>query len=143
MLGYFSFDSWLQSRREQFRDKYLEEANKNGVLKEQASQQAAAKADHATTMLQNKLKIASDNLDTANLAVNEHSKRISDLSSQLVSGNLSDLEVEALKPHLEYSQYMQKGALQLQAQYIKELQDLSSSNDSDILKSDFSEFFNN
>jgi IMP dehydrogenase/GMP reductase len=143
MLGYLTFYSWLQSRKESFRDRYLEEATKDGLQKEQAAQQAAQKAEAATTMLQNKLKIVSDNLDTANVAVNEQTQRISEISSQLVSGNLSDLEIVGLKSNLEYRQYMHKGALQIQAQYIKELQDLTTSNDPDIFKSDFSEFFNN
>lgn len=54
---------------------------------------------------------------------------------------MTPTEAAALKPHLDYNQYMHRGALQ-QAEYSKELLDLSNSNDPTIFKSDLSAYFN-
>jgi len=67
-----TFDSWLKSRREYFKDKYYEEAHKNGVQKEQALEQALNKSEHTTNMLQNKLKVVSDNIDVVTADVNKY-----------------------------------------------------------------------
>jgi hypothetical protein len=142
-MSYLTFDSWLESKRKAYSDKYLEEANKQGVGRERALQDTTDKVEHTLTMLQNKLKVVSDNLDDANAAVNRYSNEIIEISNKCASGKLSAQEVAKLKPQLEYNEYMHKGALQKQAEYTKELQNLSSSNDPNIFKSDLSELFNN
>lgn len=136
-------DSWLISRRDYFRDIYLEEAHKKGIQSEQASEQATAKAEHMVTTIKNRVQIIYDNIEKTSADVSKYSYKISDISQQMVNPKLSPQEVAELKPHLDYYTIMQKGALQKQDQYAKELQDLINSNDPETFKSDFSEFFIN
>lgn len=142
-VGVLTLDSWVTGRKDSYRDRYLEAAYKKGLQEQQASKEAAINSEHAATMLKNKITITSDNLDAANTEVNKYSTEVTRITNQMLSGNLTPEELAALKPHLEYVQCMQTKALQNQTQYTKELQDLSISNDPDILKSDFSEIFNN
>jgi len=54
-IGYFTFDSWLQGKKESFRLQHLEEVRKAGILREEAAKAHAVKeAEYTTTMLQNK-----------------------------------------------------------------------------------------
>jgi plasmid maintenance system killer protein len=137
-----SADAFFSIRRDYYRDKYFKQALNDGKTREQALEQSANKADQATNNLKNQLNVISDNQDKANTEVNKYSDTISELNTQLTKANISPQEVATLKAKLEYNQQMHKGAIQKQAEFTKELQALSNSNDPDIVKSDFSELFN-
>jgi hypothetical protein len=141
-LGYFSFDSWLQGKREAFRLQHLEEAKKAGMLQEEAATaQATKQADHTTNILKNKLEVVTNDLNTATTEVNTYSEKISKISSQLADPSSTPRQAAEFRPHLAYYQRMYREAEKQQALSIKEVKNLSDTTDPTIIRSDFSELF--
>lgn len=143
VLGFVSFDSWLLSRRQYYRDQFVKDSIKKGIQEKTALEQAAEHSRRSISDLQNNISATSDRVDTANQVVNDYSDKISICGQQLAEGKLQPHEVSQLQSHLQYLNKMRDISIQKQAEAIKELQALSGHTDPEISKSYFSDLFNN
>lgn len=137
-----TMDGWARSRSERFSDRFLEKAYKEGLVAKDASESATAEVKTFAKGLCTKAEITGLNLEETQLDVQKHSDGIIKYSTEMTKPNLSQQEVSELKVHLDYHKDMQSEAVSKQAEYIKELHDISTS-EPDILKSDLSDFFIN
>jgi len=140
-----TLDGWLFTKKEQYRDKIVKDAINNGILKKEAAETGMEEAQKATEMLQTKLNVSSEKIDSSTKEVNDYFEKISQISTQVTNGNgtLNPQELEVLKTNQEIYREAYIKAVAKQDAAIKELQALSSSSDPDIVKSDFSGFFTN
>jgi len=140
ILGAMTVDSWASSRKDNFKNIYLEKALKKGMENEIALELANRKAEEKIQLLQTKLVASSDRLDTCTQNVNYYIEKMSDLSKQI---NNTEPKNTELKTNYNLYKEMYEEAVKKQEAAIKEIQALSNTNDPDIVKSDLSELFNN
>lgn len=143
LLGSLTVDGWFTSRKASFKDKYLEEALKKGMIKEKALEEANKKAEDTIQMLKIKLTATSDRLDTSIKNVNDYSEKMGNISKELINNTADPKELEPLKSKLKFYKEMYDQEIKKQDICIKEMKSLSNTNDPDIVKSDLSEVFNN
>jgi len=142
ILGAMSFDSWLTSKKDSFKDKLLEEALKKGMANENALEEANRKSEEIIQTLKVKLTSTSDRLDNSTKNVKDYWEKLNDLNKELA--NASDPQkIGTIKSNLKYYQEMSNNAIKQQELDIKELQTLSNINDPNIVKSDLADLFNN
>jgi hypothetical protein len=139
-----SADSWITSKRDSYYNKYLEIAIKNGVAKEEAQKRATEQTNLAISKIKQNLYAAYDRLDTATTDVNNNTNKIIEIGKKLTDPNLSPQDQSAHKSHLDYYQACFRSAEKQQREARTEIQDITTGyNEPDIIKSDFSELFNN
>jgi hypothetical protein len=143
-LGYFTFDSWLQGKREILKNRHLEELRRAGVLKEEEALKVAERhAEHTSNMLKNKIEIISENLTASITEADMSATKVSEFATQLANPNTTPFEAARIKPRMEYYQELYQKAANNTKQHTKELNDLSTTTDPNIIRSDFSETFRN
>lgn len=93
-----SFDSWLNSRRESFRDKHTQQALKDSKNREQALETANRKADIDSTTLEHNLFATTDRLETSTNEVNTIAKQIEleQINNKINKGGLTAEEIAEL-----------------------------------------------
>ena len=139
ILGSMTFDSWISSKKDSFKDKVLQEALQKGLTKEKALEEANNKAGETIQLLKAKLTATSDRLDNSINNVNNYFDKVVDLNKQLAN---NPQNIEVIKSNLKYYEEMYKNALKQQELDIKEIH-LLIINKPNIVKSDFSDLFNN
>lgn len=139
ILGSMTFDSWISSKKDSFKDKVLQEALQKGLTKEKALEEANNKAGETIQLLKEKLTATSDRLDNSINNVNNYFDKVVDLNKQLAN---NPQNIEVIKSNLKYYEEMYKNALKQQELDIKEIH-LLIINKPNIVKSDFSDLFNN
>jgi len=140
ILGAMSFDSWLTSKKDSFKDKILEESLQKGLAKEKALEEANRKSEEIIQTLKVKLTSTSDRLDNSSKNVQNYWEKLNDLNKELANDPQS---IEAVQSNIKYYEEMYKNAIKQQELDIKELQTLSNINDPNIVKSDLADLFNN
>jgi len=142
ILGSATLDGWLTSKKEFFRDTFVEEALKNGIKKENALKEAARHAEDKLQDFKTKLWASSDRLDSCTSEVKNYSDEIAKINQNLI--NTTDPKyIGPLNSKLDAYQRLSASAVKNQDMAIKEIQSLSDTNDPNIVKSDLSELFNN
>jgi hypothetical protein len=117
-------------------------ALQEGLAEAEATKKAAIQTNRAMNQLNQNIFAVSDRLDTATQAVNENGNKISNIANQLTNPNLDPQKKIELTSHLDYYQKCYNSAIIKQNAANEEMKNLSSYNDPDIIKSDFSELFN-
>lgn len=140
IMGYFTFDSWLQSKQNDFKATYYQKAYNTEIAKEQAANVAKSNAELATKTLESQNGIVSQNIDRHSEDISKYSQEVSKIQTKIINGDLTQQEANS---QLEYYKYMQKQSSIALDQEVKNLNSLSESKDPDIFKSDFSEYFFN
>ena len=141
-----SFDSFLNGRRESYRDKYTEEAIKSGSQREQALTEATRQAEIETSHLKVQLCATSERVESSTAEVNYYADKIQQLKAERTNGTITPTHINSNSSNSaldEFYNRMYREALQKQNNYIKELQEISNPNYPDIANSgfDFSELF--
>ena len=142
ILGAATLDGWLSTKRAYYHDQYMRLALQEGLAEAEAAKKATIQTDRAMTQLNQNIFAVSDRLDTATQAVNENGNNISKIAHQLTDPNLDPTKKMELSSHLNYYQKCYQSAVIKQNAASEEMKNLSSYNDPDIIKSDFSELFN-
>ena len=140
VMSYMTFDAWLLARQNDFKAAYYKKAYEAGVASEQAAHEAQKKSEVASKTLENKVSIATANLEESTNDLSKYSNEITKINTKIQNGELT---LENAKSHLEYYQHMCTQAFQKQTEEVKELKNLSTSNEIDILKSNLSEYLFN
>ena len=109
------------------------------MTKEKALEEANNKAGETIQLLKEKLTATSDRLDNSINNVNNYFDKVVDLNKQLAN---NPQNIEVIKSNLKYYEEMYKNALKQQELDIKEIH-LLIINKPNIVKSDFSDLFNN
>jgi CII-binding regulator of phage lambda lysogenization HflD len=135
-------DGWLSSKRAYYHDQYMRKALQEGLAEAEASKKAAIQTDRAMTQLNQNIFAVNYRLDSATQAVNENGNNISNIAKQLTDPNLDPQKKIELTSNLDYYQKCFQSAIIKQNEASQEMKNLSSYNDPDIIKSDFSELFN-
>jgi hypothetical protein len=134
---------WQSSKRGYYHDRYMRLALQEGLAEAEASKKAAIQTERAMTQLNQNIFAVNDRLETATQAVNENGNNISKIANQLLTDpNLDPQQKIELTSKLDYYQKCYQSAIIKQNEAGEELKNLSSYNDPDIIKSDFSELFN-
>lgn len=141
--GTLTFDSWLTSKRDSFKEKYVEQAIKNGEARERALNHSLREADKTVSELEVKATAVSDRIETTTNTVNELASNMNILNNQIRNGDMSPTDTACLETRLGYLKQMYDRAIQQQDSAIKELQTISSTNDPNIVRSSFSDLFYN
>lgn len=113
------------------------------MIKEKALEEANKKAEDAIQMLKTKLIATSDRLDTSIKNVNDYSEKMCNINKELINNTADPKEIEPLKSKLNFYKEMYDPEIKKQDTCIKEMKSLSNTNDTNIVKSDFKEVFNN
>lgn len=96
IAGAMTLDSWFNSRKESFRDKYAEKAIAEGHDREQALQYGLQPADISRATLEQKLYAISDRLETSTKEVNDCSSNLEIINNHLNNGGLTTQEIVRL-----------------------------------------------
>ena len=83
-----TFDSWLLSRRESFKDKFAEQAIKIGQDRERALEHSGKEADKTISTLEAKITATSDRVETTTKEVNDLSESMEILNKQIRNGDM-------------------------------------------------------
>jgi DNA repair ATPase RecN len=136
-----SIDSFINSRRDLYKDRFIEEALKRGATQEQAAKDGLREATRYAQELRIKYFASGNRLETAASEVAHYAKKINDTTEQIKTENNQSEYTTTLLMHYKKAQ---ETALQNQSAAVKELQDLNNHTiDTEIFKSDLSEYFTN
>ena len=145
-------DGWLSNKRDTFQINYYKEALQTSLTywpyankakaKEKALEESNRKANETIHLLKAKITATSDRLNTSFNNVNNYSEKINNLNKELVN-TTNPQDIGTIKSNLKTYEELYKKAVKQENLDIKEIQSLSNTNDPNIVKSDFSDLFNN
>ena len=141
-LGAMSVDSWLNSRRQLYQNRYMQASLEAGMTREEALKKSAQLAEQTLENLKYNMRTINAKIEAAVIEKNNHATNITEVENQLKDTNILPQVKEELLQKLDYYRTCYRSAVQKNNEGIKEMNEICSI-DQDISNSSFSELFNN